>query len=449
MPLEHLEKLFEEIGRAAEQASKISGGGRVAQSETVRSVADLYHQLGKIGPSTYFVSTVERLQKQMEQLSKSRQIQDTSPQRGVHHWLDPLARFSHHVQKLQEAGQAVDRFTYSLASAARFLYSFATGRIVMPSGRTVPWRRVLASRLRGARWAKPLRKALLAPDIALHKTRQTLRAARQTPRTRLARLDAIRSVTAPRAAAGAEAGAGATAAGATGTAAAGATGAAAARAAGAAAAAETTGATAAGTGATAAGTGAAAAGATGALAAAGPVGIAVAAILLVVAAFGLAVAALYKFNQAVLSASETMLAKRFERYADWNPQIAYAQARLEAYDIGTRIRTGQATAQSTLALTESLIALKQELEPIQAGLIIFANYLMTGVVQIARLVTWMAKLSPMLNGILYFLSAMAKSEQLKTAKFEFPYARFLRFLEEAEKPHWFNPPPGGGKPPWS
>lgn len=188
MPLEHLERLFEEIGQTAERLSRLRGLGeaaaasRVGRSESVGSIADLYAQLGREQMAP-LVKPIERLAQQLEKLN--RRLESEKKEHGEasgagggwwrrmapRHMLDPFLRFSNYVAAQQAAGRPVDPLTYGAAWASRFFYSFSTGRVVMPSGRAIPWRRALAARLRGRGWARPLRKALLGPDIAMRRVR--------------------------------------------------------------------------------------------------------------------------------------------------------------------------------------------------------------------------------------------------------------------------------------
>ena len=335
MPLEHLEKLFNEIGQTAERLARIRHqelvwGGRVGKSESIQTVADLYAQLGRgqvnLAP---LAKAMDRLTEQLERLQQSIEgKQQTEPGPSIlrrampHRLLEPLLRFGHWVSQQEAAGRPVHPLVSALGRGSQFLYSFATGRVIMPSGRAVPWRRVLAARLRGRRWARPIRQALLGPDILRR-------------RVRLAWSEAQ---------AGRAAGAGARAAGVAGRL-------------GQLAAAGTAGA-----GAGAAGAGAAGAGAgagTGAAGAAGAAGIGAASIVGVVAGVVVAIVALVaaviaatvalgKFVGSLReSASAALEAKR--QYAITTPAIAAALSQKEVMDLAETARRGRMMASTTQA----------------------------------------------------------------------------------------------------
>jgi len=212
MPLEQLEKLFETVGHAAEQFARLKSqkevvvGGKVAISETVFSVADLYRQIGRSVPTTpqggqqqlgvppqHWRELIEQLRTLVAELKESRPKQSdaespkahrairSAPQRegGLVHrlaqylppnLLEAGIKLGDYIAKQERAGRAVDRFTLALAVASRFLYSLATGRIIIPAGLRLPWRRALARSLRRLPAARNLRRILMAPDIILRRT---------------------------------------------------------------------------------------------------------------------------------------------------------------------------------------------------------------------------------------------------------------------------------------
>lgn len=353
MPLEQLQKLFEEIGQTAERLSRLRGqgdvafGGRVGRSEQVHSVAELYAQLGRAEFSP-LAKPIERLTQQLEKLNERLASQEKRAEaEGVggpsiwrrlqpHRMLEPLLRFSNYVAAQQAAGHPVDPLVYRLAWASRFFYSFSTGRVVMPSGRATPWRRALAARLRGYRWARPIRQALLAPDIAMRRVRLVWQAAQAGGRSGAAgaRAAGAASRLGQLAAAAARTGAGA-AAGAAGAAGAGAAGAA-----GAAAGAAGAGAAGASTGAGAAGAGAAGAAGLAAASIAGVIAGLAAAFVALVAAVIAGTIALGKFVGAVReSASASLEAKR--QYAEMVPAMAAILSRKDVLEMQEQARRGR------------------------------------------------------------------------------------------------------------
>lgn len=326
MPLEQLQKLFEEIGQTAERLSRLRRegeatlGGRVARSESVHSVADLYAQLGQ-GQAALAIKPIERLTQQLEKLNERLASQEKRAEAEggggpsfwrrlqPRHWMDPLLRFSNYVAGQQAAGQSVDPLTYRLAWASRFLYSFSTGRVVTPSGRAIPWRRALAARLRGRRWTRPIRRALLAPDIAMRRARLAWTAAQGGGRA----LGAVRAAASAAGVAGRLAAAGAAGAGAAG---AGASGAGAA--------------------------GAGAAGATG-LGAASALGVAAGAVTGFAAAVIGGTMALGKFVGAVRESASASL-ESYRQYAEMAPAMAAVLSQKDVFDMQERARRGQMLA---------------------------------------------------------------------------------------------------------
>ena len=325
MPLEHLEKLFEQVGQTAERLARlrnqeIAWGGRVGHSETIRSVADLYTQLhGGLGQQTPLIKAIERLSSKLEALQQTLVKQDRQTE-GVagpsvwrrlqpHRLLEPLLRFGQWTAQQEAAGLPLHPLVSALGHGSQFLYSFATGRVIMPSGRAVPWRRVVAARLRKYRWARPIRQALLSPDIAMR-------------RIRLAWAKAQASGAMGRFVLGAGLRAGAAGAGAAGTA---------------------------GVGATSAGAaGAAGAAGIGAASIAGVIAGAVVAIGALIAATITAAIALGKFTGSVReSASAALEAKR--QYAITTPAIAAVLSQKEVIDLAETARRGRMLASITQA----------------------------------------------------------------------------------------------------
>ncbi|MGB9690040.1 hypothetical protein, partial [Thermogutta sp.] len=207
MPLEQLQKLFEQVGEAAERLSQLragtlSLGGRVAISETVQSVADLRRQLGqKDNDETVrrplasedlrtIVNEVKRLNERLKAEEKkseeSRKTRDADGEKEkaslikripLVSWVEAGLTLADYVDKQKKAGKAVDSFTYSLAVASRFLYSFTTGRVITPSGQRIPWRRALARALRRYPALRPVRRLLTTPDILLRRTARHIKIA--------------------------------------------------------------------------------------------------------------------------------------------------------------------------------------------------------------------------------------------------------------------------------
>lgn len=512
MPLEQLEKLFESVGQAAEQFARLKQeqhvvmGGRVAISEAVSSVSDLYRQIGRSVPATsqtdqrqgsapaqHWREIIEQLRTLITELKEARPKQT----KAEHQREPPLARrlaqylppnlleagikLGDYIAKQERAGRAVDRFTLALAIASRFLYSLTTGRVITPAGLRLPWRRALARSLRRFPATRSLRRILMAPDLVLRRTqRHIAQALQEQSRPAVRRM--VRGVRelrqqrerllrpAPRAESGmalqplgqdlaaagvarlAAGGAsraavaeGAAAAGlAAGAAAAGgaAAGAGAGIGAGAAAAGGAAAGAGAGIGAGAAAAGGAAAGGAAAMGAATIIGAVVAVLTLLVVAIIATIVAMRKFTTMVRDAAEAMLQARFAKYAEFSPQIAYAKAKYEAYDIQHRIREGAATGPATLALTQSLIELRREMGPMNRALLNLQLIGMRALVNIARGINAILKITR----IVELLEIIAGNTKLPTPPMETPAQTFLTELEKGMNiPR--NPIPGG-LPPW-
>lgn len=492
MPLEHLEKLFSEIGEAAEKLAAIKAqlggqmviGGRVARSEDVRSVADIYAQtranLGvPLGQAISQGEALSRAQTDLLAESIAKAITESvartqagpkatappeKPKSGLLEsvkrlppmsWLEAGLKLAEYAEKQEAAGKAVDRFTRAVGAASRFLYSMATGNVILRSGRRVPWRRALAVAMRGHPANRRLRRALLYPDIVLRRLRRTLASAHTSaPPGRRAARKAADTANAARALKGAAQPAAETARSAL------AQGqlpqaAEAPPQSGAAGGASAAGITAAQTVARGAGAGAqagaaegaatTAAGAVGraALALASPVGVAVGAVVALIAAIVAAAIGLRRFTVAVFESSKALLMSRFERYAQFNPAIGAAQARLEASEIHSRLHTGQATSWSTVQLTESLIQLRKEMGPINRAVINVQNIGATLLVHAARAVNALLKLTVIIPLIDWISRKLGKNDPK-----DMPVEEFLRALEGLAGNHPRNPPPKGGLPPW-
>jgi hypothetical protein len=492
VPLEHLEKLFSEIGEAAEKLAAIKAqlggqmviGGRVARSEDVRSVADIYAQTrANLGvPLGQAISQGEALSRAQTDLlaesiakAMSESLARTQggpkatpppekPKSGLLEsvkrlpplsWMEAGLKLAEYAEKQQAAGKAVDGFTAAVGAAARFLYSMATGNVILRSGRRVPWRRALAVALRGHPANRGLRRALLYPDLVLRRLRRTLTSAHTSapPGGRAAR-KAADTANAARALKGAAQPAAETARSALAE---GQLGQAvkATPQSGAAGGASAAGVTAAQTLARGAGAGAqagaaegAATGAAGAvgraaLALASPVGVAVGAVVALIAAVVAAVVGLRKFTVAVVESSKALLMNRFERYAQFSPAIGAAQARLEASEIRERLETAQATSWTTVQLTESLIQLRKEMAPINRALINVQNLAAILLIHAARAVNALLKLTVIVPLIDWISRKLGKNDQK-----DMPVEEFLRALEGLAGNHPRNPPPKGGLPPW-
>jgi hypothetical protein len=500
VPLEHLEKLFSEIGEAAEKLAAIRAqttgptvvGGRVARSEDVRSVADIYAQTKGIAgvPLSQAIPEADPLMsKKTNALAQSiakaireslARTQGTKPDtlaesiaKAIRQslaethapakatappekqksgllesvkrlpplsWVEAGLKLAEYAEKQEEAGKAVDGFTRAVGAAARFLYSMATGNVILHSGRRVPWRRALAVAMRGNRANRRLRRALVYPDIVLRRLRRTLASAhRLSPpgpkaATKAAATTAARSARAESQLA---------------------------RAArtppqsGAARGASALGTTAAQALARGAGAGAQAGAAEGAvtiafgtvgraaLALASPVGAAVGAVIALTAAVVAAVTALRKFTVSVYESSKAILTNRFERFAQFNPAIGAAQARVEASEIRSRINTAQATSGTTVLLTEALLQLGKEMGPINRALINVQNLAAILLIQVARGVNALVKLTVIVPLIDWISRKLGKNDQK-----DMPVEEFLRALEGLAGNQPRNPPPKGGLPPW-
>lgn len=476
MPLERLQKLFETIGETAQQLAeaKTAGGavvhgGRVAHSERVSNISDIYKQLGAaIRPVSaiatpqpapipaVLLATLKRLADALEASDKQRKTKDKEsegkPPRGGQattpriiplpqwsqrltpdFWLKGLAQFSKHVEAQERAGKAVTTFTLALAAASRALYSFATGNIITASGRSLPWSRAMALKMRKTPGIRIIRRALLAPHIMMRRLRRTVISATHpqgkrsrtiresaggiapvlqqsigknatvTPRDKPQAAGAVGTIAAQIAGRAAVAGAGATAGGGT--------------------------------------AGAAAAGGASLVAAAGPVGVALAAAAAVVGLFLAAIAALRRFTVAVKDAAESLLQSKFSKLGGVSGLISAQQARLEAYDIGSRLKEARETGYLTQQLTYALIQLRREMGPLNRSLENVKLALMVALVQLARAVNQVLHILVPLLPLLEMISrTLAKQET------PMPIGDFLSELERAG--HWRNPPPQGGFPPW-
>ena len=470
MPLERLERLFSEIGEAAEKLAAIRAqlgggmviGGPVAHSEAVRSVADIYAQTNKAAsvPLTEATARAEALSRAKldsvtERLTKaiSQSLAQAEgrakgsappekPKSGLLEsvkrlppvsWVEAGLKVAEYVEKQEAAGKAVDGFTRAVGVAARFLYSMVTGNVILRSGRRVPWRRALAVAMRGSPANRGLRRALLYPDIALRRVRRTLASAQTSPRpgptaARQA-AESANAASALKVAAQAtpqfrapDAALGTTAAQAL------------ARGAGAGARAGVVQ----GAATTAVGTAGRAA-----LALASPIGLAVGAIIALTAAIVAAVVGLRKFTVSVAESTKALLARRFEQYAQFNPAIGAAQARMEASAIGTRIRIAEGTSATTVQLTNALLQLGKEMEPINRALINAQNIAAILLIQVARGVNALIKLTAIVPLIEWITRFLGQKNQQKA-----PVEEFLRALEGLGGNHPRNPPPKGGFPPW-
>lgn len=482
MPLEHLQQLFEQVGETAQRLAQLRAttgslvlGGRVAESESVATVDDLKRQLGApvlnatlaAGEVTKIADTIgEAIAKHLAAQSAPSRPSDTEAKSAPRQdapdvgkglleklspktWFDAGLRLADYVEKLEKAGKAVDNFTRALALASRFLYGFTTGRVIMPSGRRLPWRRAAAIALRRVRSLKPVRSLLTMPDRILRRTSHEMAKSGAVQRVVLRPLSEKPSSTVPaltRAIRGqvetsavqdqavAKAGEKVTGAITVGAAGAGTAGASA-------------GGAAAGGGGAAAG-GAAAGGTSatvlGALAAAGPVGIVIGALVALAAAVVMAAAAVRKFTVGVKEQAENLLHQRFAKYGAVSPSIAYSEARIEAYELGSKIRYANATAQTTAQLTQAFIRLREEMEPMNRAIINIQNIAATILVHVARGVNFLLKLMP----IVPILEWIAKQLAGEPPSMDIPAESLLRGLEGLQGQRPRNPPPQGGLPPW-
>lgn len=529
MPIERLEKLFGEVGEAAQrlaqlkaQAGELVFGGRVAHSEKVQSIADLYAQtrrgeMAMAAPSA--APQAETLTRQGETLARAliealktvleghkpetlaprSQSAEHESRKGLLQrmppvsWLEAGLKLGDYVQKQEQAGRAVDGFTRALAVASRFLYGMTTGKVVTASGQRLPWRRAMARALRKLPKMQGPRRLLMLPDLLIRRPIRHLAASGAIPRkilrpikiptgatpakvvtpTRLliGAADNAHTTTHQKAVSpgtltsgggdaanltgaiprkilrpmkmlsggrglGNVAGAITRVAGAAsgGGGGGGAAGLVARVAAGA-------GAAGAGGG---AGAGAAAAAGAGILAAAGPVGVAVGAVVAFVGVLVGAVVALRKFTTGVKESAEGLLRRRFLEYAPYNPTIAAAQARLEAYDIGSKIRYGQATAGTTMQLTQAFIKLREEMGPLNRTLLNVQTLAATLLVHVARGVNLLLKMT----AVVPLIDWLVKKLGGEAPKLDMPVETLLRGLEGLQGNRPRNPPPQGGLPPW-
>ena len=484
MPLEHLQQLFEQVGETAQRLAQLRAttgslvlGGRVAESESVATVDDLKRQLGApvlnatlaAGEVSKIADTIgEAIAKHLAAQSAPSRPSDTEAKSAPRQdapdvgkglleklspktWFDAGLRLADYVEKQEKAGKAVDNFTRALALASRFLYGFTTGRVIMPSGRRLPWRRAAAIALRRVRSLKPVRSLLTMPDRILRRTsrqmaksgavqRVVLRPLSEKPSstvpalTRAIRGESVSTVTAAGVQGLEKTGEAVAKAAAVGAAGAGTAGAGA-------------GGAAAGGGGAAAG-GAAAGGTSatvlGALAAAGPVGIVIGALVALAAAVVMAAAAVRKFTVGVKEQAENLLHQRFAKYGAMSPSIAYSEARIEAYELGSKIRYAHATAQTTAQLTQAFIRLREEMEPMNRAIINIQNIAATILVHVARGVNFLLKLMP----IVPILEWIAKQLAGEPPSMDIPAESLLRGLEGLQGQRPRNPPPQGGLPPW-
>lgn len=468
MPIERLEKLFGEVGEAAQrlaqlkaQAGELVFGGRVAHSEKVQSIADLYAQtrrgeMAAAAPSA--APQAEALTRQSDALARTliealktvleghkpetlaprSQSAEHESRKGLLQrmppvsWLEAGLKLGDYIQKQEQAGRAVDGFTRALAVASRFLYGMTTGKVVTASGQRLPWRRAMARALRKVPGMQGPRRLLMLPDLLIRRPIRHLAASGAIPRKVLRPmkmlsggrgLGNVAGAITRVAGAASGGGGGGGAAGLVARVAAGA------------------GAAGAGGG---AGAGAAAAAGAGILAAAGPVGVAVGAVVAFVGVLVGAVVALRKFTTGVKESAEGLLRRRFLEYAPYNPTIAAAQARLEAYDIGSKIRYGQATAGTTMQLTQAFIKLREEMGPLNRTLLNVQTLAATLLVHVARGVNLLLKMT----AVLPLIDWLVKKLGGEAPKLDMPVETLLRGLEGLQGNRPRNPPPQGGLPPW-
>ncbi len=485
MPIERLEKLFGEVGEAAQrlaqlkaQAGAVVMGGVVAQSENVKSIQDLYAQIKRTDPAAAVPKAArqaETLAKQREEITRAlvealrKTLADNKPESGRSKketqddkksllqrippvsWVEAGLHLAKYVEQQDRAGRAVDVFTRALAVAARFLYSMTTGKVITRSGQTIPWRRAAARALRRVPAMRSLRRMLMLPDLVIRPMMRHMAKSGAITRTVVQRVRSGRRPSAghivpqvartagiaSRLARTGQAATGIAAGGARGAAAAG-TAARLAAGAGQAAASGATGAAASGATGAAAGIGAAA------LAAAGPVGVVVGAVIAFTAVLIGAVVALRKFTVGVKESTERLLGERFMKYAAVNPTIAAAQARLEAYEIGSKIRYGQATAGTTMQLTQAFIKLREEMGPLNRTLLNVQTLAATLLVHVARGVNLLLKMT----AVLPLIDWLVKKLGGEAPKLDMPVETLLRGLEGLQGNRPRNPPPQGGLPPW-
>jgi len=477
MPIERLEKLFHDVGEAAQrlaqlkaQAGAVVMGGVVAQSENVKSIQDLYAQIKRTDPAAAVPKAArqaETLAKQREEITRAlvealrKTLADNKPESGRSKketqddkksllqrippvsWVEAGLHLAKYVEQQDRAGRAVDVFTRALAVAARFLYSMTTGKVITRSGQTIPWRRAAARALRRVPAMRSLRRMLMLPDLVIRPTMRHMAKSGAITRTVVQRVRSGRRPSAghivPQVArtAGIASRLARTGQAATGIAAGGARGA---------AAAGTAARLAAGAGQAAASgaTGAAAGIGAAALAAAGPVGVVVGAVIAFTAVLIGAVVALRKFTVGVKESTERLLGERFMKYAAVNPTIAAAQARLEAYEIGSKIRYGQATAATTVQLTEAYIALRREMGDMNRTLLNVQAIGATMLVHVARGVNLLLKMTAIIPMIDWLVKLLGHNEP----RIDMPVEQFLRGLEGLQGNRARNQPPKGGLPPW-
>jgi len=436
MSLERLEKLFEALGRAAEEAARlrvineqaaaaaaaggpVAVGGPVAQSEMVRNIRDIKAQTAQAvslaGGSGKPAELVQEIRLEIAKLiraSEGRKADSSAVGGPVERSARAILGIADFVRRQEEAGRAVTRFTRALAYASSFLYSFTTGRVITRSGRTLPGRRALAVALRRLPGTKRLRGWLQAPDRLLRPAMRELRGALGRPaakplRAAPAGVSAGRDVlAAARAASVARAGAAS-----------------------------------AGTAAAARGAATAAAG----IASMSALGAAAGAVGAFIGALILAVIAMRKFTTAAASFAQSMLQRQFAELAPRSAHYSLAQARLQAFEIRDSMSRGTASGPTAILLTDALIKLRQEMGPITRAAMIYGHLFAYSLVQIARL----------LNAILMIgKPAIEIAEKIAYAldrllpKTEIPLASFLKDLEEARTAKPRTPPPQGGFPPW-
>lgn len=429
MSLERLEKLFEALGRAAEEAARlrvineqaaaaaaaggpVAVGGPVAQSEMVRNIRDIKAQtapaLSLAGGSGKPAELVQEIRLEIAKLiraSEGRKADSSAVGGPVERSARAILGIADFVRRQEEAGRAVTRFTRALAYASSFLYSFTTGRVITRSGRTLPGRRALAVALRRLPGTKRLRGWLQAPDRLLRPAMRELRGALGRPAAKPLRA-APAGVSAGRAASAARAGAAS-----------------------------------AGTAAAARGAATAAAG----IASISALGAAAGAVGAFIGALILAVIAMRKFTTAAASFAQSMLQRQFAELAPRSAHYSLAQARLQAFEIRDSMSRGKASGPTAILLTDALIKLRQEMGPITRAAVIYGHLFAYSLVQIARL----------LNAILMIgKPAVEIAEKIAYAldrllpKSEIPLASFLKDLEEARTAKPRTPPPQGGFPPW-
>jgi len=571
MPLESLEKLFEQVGQAAEALARLRGetsgqnkaqnqptimGGRVAQSETVRTVADLKAQLGmqppspagqaaQSGPQTIVTGILklaeslglidpkakaapldqlkEALEKTVRAAEKLAQVLQGKPEgkagesgkkkRGIigtavtflprqlahsMDWMFQLLRYDAY----RKAGQRrLSQPTEFVTTAAATLYGAMTGKVITPSRRAMPWRRAAAIMLRKKPGFKWLRSVLTLPDRLLRSITRDLARAGMTRRRSLTTLagagaelarnaatiagggdedsqesepvsteqpkkrrHSILGKTAAKVAGqaaeqaakrygpqlaarmgigAAESGAGAAAGGQAAGLAAGAGAAAAGEAAAGAGVAAGAGA-AAGDAAAAAGLGAGAA-ASGASIASG-VGVVVGIILAFVVALAAAVYMVYKFVRRVRELNEAWSAYFVAKYGDYSAAGAYAQARIQAYEIERRTSGGERLAPYIIRNTEAVIQLREDFRQWErvrtmAGTAI-ASVMANAAHGIMSRVNGLLK--PVLDRVERFLDRVIG----KIDEPRLPVDEFLRALEQNAGGAIARNPPPRPNPPW-